>query len=100
MLDRNVQQQKQPEDAVGNHEVSGAIVGALLGALVGVPLWVALAVLFMGGLAPLGAMGVFGAVKVGVAWGLVLGGYVGLMLKVRQEELVPASQRRPPTPAR
>ncbi len=100
MLDSNVQQQQTQEDAVGNHEVSGAIIGALIGALIGVPLWVILAVAFMGGFAPLGAMGIFGAVKVGVAWGLVLGGYLGLMLKVRQEELVPSRHPRLPAATR
>ena len=89
VLDRNVQRRPLADDVVGNHEVSGAITGALIGALIGVPLWVCLAVVFMGGFEPLGAMGIAGAAKVGIAWGLVLGGYVGLMLRVRQEELTP-----------
>ena len=100
MLNRTIEGQQLPDDAVGRHEVSGAVLGALLGALIGVPLWVSLAVLFMGGFAPLGVMGILGAAKVGVAWGLVLGGYVGLLLKVRQEELAPSIQHRLPTSTR
>ena len=100
MLDRDVQQRRLAEDSVGKAEVYGAVVGALVGALIGVPLWVLFAVLFMGGFAPLGALGILGAVKVGLAWGLVLGGYFGLMLKVRREEPVPSSRKRLTGPAR
>lgn len=95
-----MQQDQLPEDTVGNREVAGAVVGALVGAVIGVPLWISLAVLCMGGFAPLGALGILGAAKVGRAWGLVLGGYVGLMLNVRQEELAPSSRHRLPTSTR
>ena len=86
MPDQTIPQRPATEDPVGAREIRGAVVGALVGVALAIPFWVLVAILVTGGVAPLGTMGILGAVKVGVAWGLVLGGYVGLLLTVRQEE--------------
>jgi hypothetical protein len=77
-------------DVIGDEEMDeemkGAATGFLIGAPVGSLAGIALAALVVGGLPALGVGGIPAAAHVGGIWGIILGGYTGLLARFHQEE--------------
>jgi hypothetical protein len=74
------------EDIAGTGEMKGTVAGFLIGAPVGSLAGIGLAALVVGGLPALGVGGILAAAHVGAVWGMIYGGYAGLLARVHQEE--------------